>query len=304
MAATASGAPRVTAIIPAYNRSHCIGRAVESVLAQTLPPSEVLVVDDASADDLAGALAPFGERVRTIRHETNRGPSAARNTGLAAATGDLAAFLDSDDLWHAEKQETQLAFMARLGLVASCTGFETISSGVAREAWRPYGETLSDRDVAWGCYTSPGSTLVARRDALTACGGYDPDFARFEDWDLMLRLVFANPGRVGFLNEALASIHLGSNASRPEWHGSLDRLLAKHGSMLHALDPELHRALRSGIAFNRAAVFAGQRQWYGTGRELLRSLRIVPSGNWPFRVILGGRIRAPLRKSSRTPAAA
>lgn len=296
MAAPKSGAPRVTAIIPAYNRSHCIGRAVKSILAQTVPPSEILVVDDASTDDLAGALAPFGARVRLIRHETNRGPSAARNTGLEAATGDLAAFLDSDDLWHAEKQEKQLAFMARLGLVASCTGFETISSGVAREVWRPYGETLSERDAAWGCYTSPGSTLVARRDALMSSGGYDADFARFEDWDLMLRLVSANPGRVGFLNEALASIHLGSNASRPEWHGGLDRVLAKHGRMLHARDPELHRALRAGIAFNRAAVFAGQGQWYGTGRELLRSLQIVPSGNWPLRVILGQRIRALLRK--------
>ena len=295
MSAPKPGAPRVTAIVPAYNRSHCIVQAVESVLAQTSPPSEILVVDDASTDNLAEALAPFGARVRLIRHETNRGPSAARNTGLEAATGDLVAFLDSDDLWHAEKQEKQLAFMARLGLVASCTGFETISSGVAREAWRPYGETLSERDAAWGCYTSPGSTLVARRDALMSCGGYDPDFARFEDWDLMLRLVSANPGRVGFLNEALASIHLGSNVSRPEWHVGLDRMLAKHGHLLHARDPQLHRALLSGIAFNRAAVFAGQRQWYGAGRELLRSFQIVPSGNWPFRVILGRRIRVLLR---------
>lgn len=291
-----SGAPNVTAIIPAYNRAHCIGRAVESVLSQTRPLSEIVVVDDASTDDLARALEPFGERVRLIRHETNRGPSAARNTGLDAATGDLVAFLDSDDLWHAEKQERQLAFMGRLGLAASCTGFETVSSGVAQEAWRPYAETLSERDAAWGCYTSPGSTLVARRDALLDCGGYDPSFARFEDWDLMLRLVIANPGRVGFLNEALASIHLGSNASRPEWHDSLDRVLAKHGGALKAREPDLYRALRSGIAFNRAAVFAGQRQWLGTGRELMRSFGIVPSGNWPFRVILARRLHGMLRK--------
>ncbi|ODR95865.1 hypothetical protein AUC70_03120 [Methyloceanibacter stevinii] len=269
---------------------------MESILSQTSPPQEILVVDDASTDDLSRALAPFGERVRLIRHDTNRGPAAARNTGLQAATGDLVAFLDSDDVWHAKKQEKQLTFMDRLGLVASCTGFETISFGAAQEAWRPYGQMLSERDVAWGCYTSPGSTLIAHREALWDCGGYDPDFVRFEDWDLMLRLVTAFPGEVGYLNEPLASIHIGSNVSRPEWHESLDRMLTKHGGALHARTPELSRALSSGIAFNRAAIFAGQRRWYKTGRELLRSLQIVPAGNWPFRVILGRRFRRFLRK--------
>ncbi|MDJ0512494.1 MAG: glycosyltransferase family A protein, partial [Methyloceanibacter sp.] len=109
---------RVTAIIPAYNRSHCIGRALESVFAQTLPPDETIVVDDASTDDLAAALAPFGDRIRRVRHESNQGAAAARNTGLQAATGDWVAFLDSDDVWHRDKQARQLAHMAREDLIA------------------------------------------------------------------------------------------------------------------------------------------------------------------------------------------
>ncbi|BAQ15731.1 glycosyltransferase family 2 protein [Methyloceanibacter caenitepidi] len=286
---------RVSAIIPAYNRSHCIGRALESVLAQTLPPEEIIVVDDASTDDLAAVLAPFGDKVRCVRHETNQGAAAARNTGLEAAGGDWVAFLDSDDVWLEDKQAQQLAFMARLGLVGSCTGFKTISGTEAEDAWRPYAEILSESDTAWGCYTSPGSTLVVRRDAIAASGSYDAQFARFEDWDLMLRLVLDHPGRIGFLDTPLAAIHLGSSASRPAWNTALDLMLSKHGAALRARDPKLYRQFRSGIAFNRGAVFAGQGRWLGVGGELLRAFCLAPAGNWPFRVILGPRIRSLLR---------
>ena len=286
---------RVTAIIPAYNRSHCIGRALESVLAQTQPPGEVLIVDDASTDDLAAALVPFGDQVRCIRHDRNLGAAAARNTGFQAATGDWIAFLDSDDVWHKDKQAQQLAFLARRDLTASCTGFETVTGNTVKEAWRPYAETLSESDAVWGCYTSPGSTLVVRRDALVASGAYDAAFARFEDWDLMLRLVLDYPGQIGFLNRPLAAIHLGSNTSRPEWNDSLDRMLSKHGAALQARDGKLYRQFRSGIALNRAAVFAGQDRWSGVGSELFRAFRLAPVGNWPFRVILGSRLRSLLR---------
>ena len=101
-------APRFSVIIPAYNAEAFIARAIDSVLAQTWPAHEILVVDDGSADSTARIVAGYGEGVRYLRQE-NAGVSAARNAGARAATGDWLAFLDADDWyypdrlkWHAE----------------------------------------------------------------------------------------------------------------------------------------------------------------------------------------------------------
>ncbi len=86
-------------IVPVYNGAAYVGEAVGSILAQPAADStEIIVVDDGSTDDTAGALSRFGARITLLRQD-NRGVSAARNAGLAAATGDLIGFLDADDLW-------------------------------------------------------------------------------------------------------------------------------------------------------------------------------------------------------------
>ncbi|MFZ1988674.1 MAG: glycosyltransferase family 2 protein, partial [Alphaproteobacteria bacterium] len=98
--------PRVSVVIPVYNRANLICRAVESVLRQTYSPYEVIVVDDASSDKSAAiAEAIRDPRVQVIRNEVNRGGGAARNIGIDAALGDYIAFLDSDDMWHRDKLE-------------------------------------------------------------------------------------------------------------------------------------------------------------------------------------------------------
>ena len=91
----------IDVIIPVWNRAHSVRQAIDSVLAQKLPPDSalrVIVADDGSTDDLAGALQRYDARVSRVRHDRNRGAAAARNTGIAAADGDLLAFLDSDDV--------------------------------------------------------------------------------------------------------------------------------------------------------------------------------------------------------------
>jgi len=88
----------VSVVIPTYNRAHLIGRSIRSALANVLPGDEIIVVDDGSKDDTAGAVAAFGDRVRYIR-QNNAGAGPARNTGLNAATRPLVAMLDSDDEW-------------------------------------------------------------------------------------------------------------------------------------------------------------------------------------------------------------
>jgi glycosyltransferase involved in cell wall biosynthesis len=107
--------PTVSVIIPAYNHAHCIGDAIASALAQKEMDfwggTEIIVVDDASTDDTPQVLAKLQEttpNLKVIRHDVNKGASAARNTGIDAANGDHLAFLDSDDKWHPTKLYRQL----------------------------------------------------------------------------------------------------------------------------------------------------------------------------------------------------
>src|SRR5438477_5016826 len=106
----------VTAIIPSFNRAHCIARAVDSALNQTHSPVEVVVVDDGSTDgtgDLMSRVYGSNARVRYVRQQ-NRGVSAARNVAIGLARGDYIAFLDSDDTWEPWKLQLQLGCLRSL----------------------------------------------------------------------------------------------------------------------------------------------------------------------------------------------
>jgi hypothetical protein len=178
-------------------------------------------------------------------------------------------------------------------LNASCTGFDTVSqeSGQTCTAFRPYPELLSIEHFVWGCYTSPGSTLIATRNILLEIGGYDVQFARYEDWDLLLRLAGASPEGVGFIDDALATIHVERKISSDAWLSALDMLLEKHGESIKNQHKALLRKFRSGIHFNRASAFASRRAWRAMFTELAKSMTIMPIGNWPVRVILAERLR-------------
>jgi glycosyltransferase involved in cell wall biosynthesis len=97
--------PSVSVIIPTFNRAHLITKAIRSILEQTYPVFEIIVVDDGSGDNTHQIVNSVNDaRLRYIRHPTNKGLAEARNTGLAHAGGDLIAFLDSDDFWYTEKR--------------------------------------------------------------------------------------------------------------------------------------------------------------------------------------------------------
>ncbi len=101
-----SGKPTISVIIPVYNGERFLAEAIQSVLDQTLPPDEIIVVDDGSIDASAAIALSFGPPVRVLS-QPNLGPAAARNLGVAHATGDLLAFLDADDLWTPDKLARQ-----------------------------------------------------------------------------------------------------------------------------------------------------------------------------------------------------
>jgi glycosyltransferase involved in cell wall biosynthesis len=181
---------RVSVIIPTYNCSRFVTEAVDSVLAQTLPPAEVIVVDDGSSDDTESVLRPYADRIRYIRKE-NGGVSTARNAGLRAATSELIAFLDADDVWHPRKLEIQLACLRddrALGLLGTLMTdwpheqFSKISDGSG--GWNtvmvPF-EVLAVKNVI------ATSTVIVRREVVAQVGEFDSSLHGPEDYDFWLR---------------------------------------------------------------------------------------------------------------------
>ncbi|MGO8702930.1 MAG: glycosyltransferase family 2 protein [Candidatus Brocadiia bacterium] len=174
---SAEAHPLVSAVIPTYNYGRFVVEAVESALAQTWSPVEVIVVDDGSTDDTAERLRPYGERIRYLR-QRNRGLSGARNAGIRAARGEYVALLDSDDAWKPEKIAAQMS-------LAGAKGYQAV---VCRTSW-PKGaaEELSFE----GCFFSGpgfGSTALTRKSLFDEVGEFDESLRSVEDRDMMLRL--------------------------------------------------------------------------------------------------------------------
>jgi glycosyltransferase involved in cell wall biosynthesis len=281
--------PAIDVVIPVWNRAHIVDRAIASTLAQELPGADwsirPIVVDDGSTDDLDRALARFGDRVVCVRHARNKGAAAARNSGVEAATGDFVAFLDSDDVWLPGKITAQIAFMEQEGHRASSTAYKLKRPG-APEFVSPRYPTgvLGLSDFAWGCFVSPGSTLICRREVFAQIGLFDEALHRLEDWDWLLRYAERYP--LGFLAQPLALIEVTPPAQGAKELAALDRLATRHAALLQSRDG---RAFAAGIAVERAAIhFRGGRR-LASGIALVKALRLVPFGNVAVAAVLHNR---------------
>lgn len=183
---------RVSVVLPAYNAARTVGKAVDSVLTQTLTDLELLVVDDGSTDCTSEVVeAREDERLRCVKTE-NRGVAHARNCGVRLSSGEFVAFLDADDAWLPRKLEVQLDLMLKQPSIGLCfTSAEIVDRRLRRigedsaDSFGDYTEALLMRGnvVAGG-----GSSAMVRRSALERVGGFDAGLSQCADWDLWLRL--------------------------------------------------------------------------------------------------------------------
>jgi glycosyltransferase involved in cell wall biosynthesis len=181
---------RVAVVIPCYKQAHFLGDAIESTLNQTIPASEVVVIDDGSPDDVAGVVARY-PGVRYIR-QRNQGLSAARNTGIRNTSSEFLIFLDSDDrlLPHAiERGIAQHTRHPGCGFVAGRM-YVIAADGSLLRPWQPFPETddYFAQLLVNHCGIYPLAVMY-RRDAIEAVGGgFDTSLRSAEDWDMDIRL--------------------------------------------------------------------------------------------------------------------
>jgi glycosyltransferase involved in cell wall biosynthesis len=196
----------ISVVIPAYERASLLPRALGSVAAQTRQPGETIVVDDGSSDDSAAVAERLGARV--IRHERNRGVSAARNTALEAATGEWVAFLDTDDEWlpfHLDRlweRRADHVAVAHSAVWVEGPGRDHHAYGLTGRRPRVLG---SPAPLAADNFIPLSASLVHRETALRA-GGFDTALTHAEDLDFWIRLV--ERGSVLVLPEIGAIYHL------------------------------------------------------------------------------------------------
>lgn len=184
-----SETPQVSVIIPTFNRAWAVGRAIDSVLSQDYPNFELIVVDDGSTDPTRDLLSAYTDRIVCI-YQSNQGVSAARNRGIAAASGDLIAFLDSDDYWLTDKLSRQVGFFnGRPGALICQTEEIWIRNGrrvnPRRRHQKPAGDIFIPSLEL--CLVSP-SAVMMERALLNKMGGFDENLPACEDYDLWLRV--------------------------------------------------------------------------------------------------------------------
>jgi glycosyltransferase involved in cell wall biosynthesis len=241
----------VSAVIPVYNSGELAAEAIQSVYAQTVRPSEVIVVDDGSTDHTPPILRRFEGRPGFILiRKPNGGEASARNAGLERATGDYIAFLDHDDLWHAEKLERQLEhFASDPGLALSFTGYSLAYRGepeahgrnrapkvIRHKTWDPDPDQVLDQLLSGRCPIGTLSTVMMRRAALARVTPFDEGLLLLSDYLMYLRFAAARM-KMDYLPDVLVEyrwhgFNLSGDIRRDHLCQMLDRLCEHYASEL------------------------------------------------------------------------
>ena len=275
--------PKVSVVIPTYDRAVKVQRAIDSVLAQTMTDLEVVVVDDGSSDGTQEVLCEkFGDRIRYYA-QSNQGVSVARNRGVEEARGEWIAFLDSDDLWEQDKLQSQLETLGRFSPQCAACYTDTRLFN--------YPETRTLFQLAEKNYTHQGtagvnsevlrllvrpggagmvvhlSSLLARRDLVRKTGGFDPKLLYSQDSEFMFRLAmltafcFVNRPLVLFDRSPVETRHVGVSANWDKIEFFLkDSQLRLEGLM--RISEGLPKTVRKTIREQLRSVHSGWVNWY------------------------------------------
>jgi glycosyltransferase involved in cell wall biosynthesis len=306
--------PKVSVIIPTYNRATKVRDTIESVLAQTVTDLEVIVVDDGSSDGTGKVLEEaFGNRIRYYA-QANQGASVARNRGIAEARGEWIAFLDSDDQWEKEKLEWQ--FKALEQFAPHCGGCYTDTRffnhsekrtmfEMAEKSYRHEGTFGVNTDVL-RLLVRPGgagmvvclSSFLARADVARTTGGFDPKLLFSQDSEFLFRLAMAtgfcyvNLPLVRFDRSPAELRHVGVSS---DWNNLefwlKDSQLRLEG--LLRLSEGLPRRIRNVVRERLSDVYSGWTNWYletgqyGKAREAVsRAVKLNPTFNIAMKWLL------------------
>lgn len=215
----------VSVVIPCYNGAKFLRETLGSALAQTLPPLEILVIDDGSTDDSADLARSYGPPVRVISQE-NQGESFARNRGIEEAKGEWVAFLDADDLWMPEKLASQVRAIGP-GIIAACCGSYVTSHfplDTARaEVWLPRREGMTAEEIISGTQNVHISGLMVSRKAAARF----PTWTRYSE-DLIYQLELVQEGEIAIVPDPLViyRVHAASQCRT-----TIDAICRSHASL-------------------------------------------------------------------------
>jgi glycosyltransferase involved in cell wall biosynthesis len=250
----------ITAVIPVRNRERLIARAIESVAAQNLAVDEIIVVDDASSDrtvEVVGGFAKSLKNLTLVSLKENVGAARARNIAVKIARGDLIAFLDSDDVWYADKLSKQVKeFDANEDIVSVFCGVVMVSPRGHRHRYIPKRDVTLDDLYHSNCFATMSGALIAK-GALLGVGGLDESLPSCQDWELFIRL--GERGKLAIVQEELVEFwrHKGDRISRNKLS-----VLAGHKAVFERIyarisDPRLKRRVRASHERRLADIFSG-----------------------------------------------
>lgn len=270
----------MTVVIPNYNYARFLPEAIESVLAQSYRPLEVVVVDDGSTDGSQEILKRYGERIRWVTQQ-NQGVSEARNRGAHEARGELLAFLDADDVWLPAKLAAQVPRMfddPEVGLVhcgvetMDVQGFFLGTHLDGREGWVAREMLLFEPVVI-----VPGSTSLVTREIFDSVGGFDTRLSTSADWDFCYGV--AQRRRIAFVRQPLVRYRIHASNMHKQIHIMEREMVFAYRKAFDAKDPELRRLKRRAYG-NLHMVLAGSYFRAGQaadfGRNAIKSLWFSP----------------------------
>jgi len=246
--------PKVSVIIPTYNRAKYLCEAIDSVLAQTYKDYEIIVVDDGSTDDTKKVLAKYGSSIRYYCQE-NSGIAVARNVGISLSEGEYIAFLDDDDIWLSDKLKVQMKYLEKNSDIDLVTSRAEIidSEGHLTGGFKPSKFYATDFEGLLNSNFIVVPSVVFKKKILSKVGYFDEKLRCCEDYELWLRI--ALKGKIYFMDQVLVKYRMTPNSLSKDLiklYTSGIYIFKKLDRICNSRQKQLIREMMSGVRYRLA----------------------------------------------------